>query len=187
METGWYRIPTSANARWSIGRSNSTLCAVKTAPISIRDEHARDLAEARRPSDVLVRDPVHRGRVGRNRPRRPDEARVAKRLAPVGPEPHDRDRDDLVGGGVRSRRLAVEGRVGKRCGHLRPRANRARADCRVRHHSSLSGRSDGELTKRTIQGRSSTKPAALKSPSKAKASLIRRCRMSAKLVASTNE
>ncbi len=79
------------------------------------DEHARDLTEARRRGDVLVRDPVHRGRVGRNRPRRPDEARVAQRLAPVGPEPHDRDRNDLVGDRVRPGRLAVEGRVGKRC------------------------------------------------------------------------
>ena len=41
-----------------------------------------ELDEGRRTGDVGIRDPVHRGRAGRDRLRRPDEPRPAERLRP---------------------------------------------------------------------------------------------------------
>ncbi len=70
---GRYSIASRANACCSIPRSKLALWATKTASPSRASSSARDLGERRRRRDVLVGDPVHRRRLGGDRPRRPNE------------------------------------------------------------------------------------------------------------------
>ena len=125
----------------------------------VRDEHgaveeleqlARDLAEAWRGGDVLVADPVHRRRLGRDRTRGPNEPRESGGLDAVRVEPHDRERDDLVHAGRRPGRLAVEHRVSGRRRHVRPPAHAPRGATdigRKRHAPTMSRAPDDDLTR----------------------------------------
>ena len=124
----------------------------------VRDEHgaveqleqlASDLAEGRRGHNILVADPVHRRRLGRDRTRGANELRESGCLNAVRVEPHDGERDNLVQLGRRTRCLAVEDRVGDRRRHVRPlsHAPRGATDMgRNRHVPTMSRAPDGDLT-----------------------------------------
>ena len=131
----------------------------------VRDEHgaidqlvqlACDLIERWRRRNVLVADPVHRRRLGRDRSRGTNEPRVPGALDAARVEPHRGERDNLVLVGRRPRRLAVEYGVGDRRRHLPPPSDApmgATDTGRNRHAPTMSGGADGDLTAgRTSRG-----------------------------------
>ena len=122
----------------------AALCATNTAPSSSSSSSRAISPKRGARGDVLVADPVHRGRLGRDRTRGANEPREPARLDAVRVEPHDGERDDLVHVRRRPGRLAVEHRVRDRRRHVcPPRTSRCATDIGRNGHAPTMSRAAG--------------------------------------------
>lgn len=85
-----------------------------------REQVMSDPAETGRGGNIVVVEPVYRGRFDRNRTRWSNEPREPGCLDTVCVEPYDGKRDDLVPTGRCPGRLAIEHRVSDRRRHVGP-------------------------------------------------------------------